>query len=450
MLGVFMVSLEGSIANLALPSIAHAFGHSVDDGEWIVLIYFLVLAATLIIFGRAGDLIGRKRVYAIGFAIFGGSSLACAFAPSFWWVVAFRGLQAIGSSMIQSCSGAIITAVFPPHQRGRALGINGAAVQLGLAIGPLAGGAIVTFGDWRYIFIINAPIALAGMLWASAVLKRDHLRAERFDVTGAGAFALLLFAFSLALSRAHIWGWNAPATVALLALTPVLAGLFLAIESRVREPMLDLHLFQNRGFRGAVAAATLHFTSMYTMVFSIPLALQRSLHDTGLQAGIALLPLAAIPVFLAPIAGTLSDRFGARYLASAGALMMGFGGVALAALPDRPGISAVMLPLALVGLGIGLFNQPNNSTIMGSAPRQALGVAAGVLATARNTGMVAGTAIAGAIYFFRLGQLGADFANTIAPAKAEAFVVIAIACAVAAISFRSTPAHGALAREGSL
>jgi EmrB/QacA subfamily drug resistance transporter len=434
MLGTFMSPLDASIANVALPAIGRAFRTPLDNTEWVLIAYMLVTSSTLVLFGRLGDLWGQKRVYTIGFAIFGLASLACAFAPSFWLLVGARAVQGLGSAMLMSSSPAIITDAFPANQRGRAIGLNGAAVAVGLSTGPVLGGAIITYWDWRWIFLINVPIAIAALLVSAFVLRRERRKDERFDFTGAAIAFTTLFAISLALSRAHVWGWNSAATIGCLAYSLLGIAAFLYFERRVAAPMLDLALFRNRTFAFSVLAATLYFCAMYCVVFTIPFSAQVALGKTGLQAGLLLLPMSVLNVVLAPLAGALSDRVPARYVSTAGAVCFLVGSILLATQPDRPLLWALYVSLFVAGAGTAVFSQPNNSTIMGHAPPNRRGIAAGILATARTTGQLLGVSIAGAIYFFRSQQLGA-LAHSYAPAKAVFFAVAIIMVAVSLVSY---------------
>jgi EmrB/QacA subfamily drug resistance transporter len=387
-----------------------------------------------VLFGRLGDLWGQKRVYTAGFAIFGLSSLACAFAPSFWLLVAARAVQGLGSAMLMSSSPAIITDAFPANQRGRAIGLNGAAVAVGLSTGPMLGGFIVTYWDWRWIFLINVPISIVALLVSAFVLRREERKDERFDFAGAAIAFTTLFALSLALSRAHVWGWGSALTIGSLAYAVLGIAWFLQIERRVKAPMLDLELFRNRTFAFSVLAATLYFCAMYSVVFTIPLTAQVALDKSGLQAGLLLLPISVLNVVLAPLAGALSDRVPARYVSTAGAVCFLIGCVLLAVQPEHPVLWALYVSLFIAGAGTAVFSQPNNSTIMGNAPPNRRGIAAGILATARTTGQLLGISVAGAIYFLRSQQLG-SLAHSYAPAKAVFFAVALIMVAVSVVSY---------------
>lgn len=434
MLGTFMSPLDASIANVALPTIGRAFHTPVDNTEWVLMAYMLVTSSTLVLFGRLGDLWGQKRVYTIGFAIFGLSSLACAFAPSFWLLVAARAVQGLGSAMLMSSSPAIITDAFPGHQRGRAIGLNGAAVAVGLSTGPVLGGFIITYWNWRWIFLINVPISLLALLVSAFILRREERKREEFDFAGATVAFTTLFAISLALSRAHVWGWASAPTIACLAYALVGIVAFLRLERRAAAPMLDLQLFENRTFAFSVLAATLYFCAMYCVVFTVPLSAQVALGKSGLEAGLLLLPISALNVVLAPLAGAMSDRIPARYVSTAGAVCFLAGSLLLALQPAHPALWALYVSLFVAGAGTAVFSQPNNSTIMGHAPPNRRGTAAGILATARTTGQLLGVSVAGAIYFLRSQQLG-PLAHSYAPAKAVFWAVAIIMIAVSAVSY---------------
>lgn len=434
MLGTLMAPLDASIANVALPTIGRAFHTPVDSTEWVLIAYMLTTASTLVLFGRLGDLIGQKRVYITGFAIFGLSSIGCAFSPSFALLVIARAVQGVGSAMLMSSSPAIITNAFPDKERGRAIGLNGAAVAVGLSLGPLLGGTIVTYADWRWIFLINVPIAIAALSISAFVLKRESRKAEGFDFAGAALAFTGLFAVSLALSRAHAWGWTSARTLGAIAYALCAIPAFVWLERRVKAPMLDLKLFKSRLFAFSVLAATVFFCAMYCVVFTVPLAAQTALGDNGFQAGLLLLPVSALNVVLAPAAGAISDRIPARYVSSAGALVMVAGSLLLAFLPPHPSTLSLIVALAVAGAGTAVFSQPNNSTIMGAAPANRRGIAAGMLATARTTGQLLGVCVAGAIYFLREQQLRSQ-SHSFAAATSVFFAVAALMVVVTILSY---------------
>ena len=434
MIGSVMGPLDGSIANVAMPSIARVFHRGVDEAEWVLLAYMLVTASTLVFFGRLGDMAGQKRVYLAGFATFGTASLACSFASSLEWLIAARVVQALGSAMLMACAPAIVVNAFPASQRGRAIGFNGAAVATGLSTGPILGGLIVSY-DWRWIFLINVPIAIVALVLAKMVLHPTPPRDdEGFDIAGAMLSIVGLLAFSLALSRAHVWGWNSDRVVGLLIASAAAFVAFLAVERRAAFPTLDLALFRNRLFAVSTIAAFAFFIAYSGIVFIVPLGAQLALGASPLHAGALLVPLTLLNVVLAPLAGTLSDRLPVRIVSTAGALTVTIGAALLAHLPPVPTTMQLVAAVALAGVGTAVFSQPNNSAIMGSAPANRRGIAAGTLATARTTGQLVGVALSGAIYFGSAANLGA-LGRTFVPATLCFGTLAVLLAIVTALSF---------------
>jgi EmrB/QacA subfamily drug resistance transporter len=433
MVGSMMGTIDASIANVAIPTIARVYHHSVDDAEWVILAFMLVTASTLVLFGRLGDMFGQKRIYLGGFAIFGISSLACAFAPALGWLVAARAVQAIGAAMLVASNQALIVDMFPASDRGRAIGFNGAAVAVGLSFGPVLGGAIVTYGDWRWIFLINVPISAIALIGAALVLKPVRRGTQGFDPIGALLSIAGLFTISLALSRSDVWGWSSPWTIGLLVAGVVVIAAFIVVERRVKVPTLDLGLFRSRLFGFSVLAAFVYFIALSGLIFIIPLSAQTALGDSAFAAGLLLMPITALNIVLAPIAGALSDRVPVRYVSTAGALLVAAGLFLLSRLPSSPLIWELIGALLVAGCGTAVFSQPNNSAIMGSAPQNRRGIAAGTLATARTSGQLLGVAVASAVYFART-QAGANV-HSFAPATAYFGFTALVMLVVAGISW---------------
>ncbi|HET9028874.1 MAG TPA: MFS transporter [Candidatus Aquilonibacter sp.] len=434
MTGSMMGTLDASIANVAMPTLAHAYHHSLDDAEWVILAFMLVSASTLVLFGRLGDMLGQKRIYLTGFAIFGLSSLACAFAPSLGFLIAARAVQALGAAMLVSSNQALIVDTFPAEQRGRAIGFNGAAVAVGLSLGPIIGGSIITFGDWRWIFLINVPISVLALAAAAFVLKRAKPKGEGFDPAGAALSIVSLFLIALPLSRAHVWGWSSPWTIGLLAAGVLLLGVFVAVERRVCAPTLDLSLFKNRVFAFSVLAAFVYFVAIAGLIFIVPVSAQTALGASAFGAGFLLMPITALNIVLAPLAGALSDRVPVRYVATFGACIVALGLFLLSRLSPHPPLWELVAFLIVAGFGTAVFSQPNNSAIMGSAPQHRRGIAAGTLATARTSGQLLGVAVAGAVYFTSAAQLGSHAAS-FAPATRYFAVTAGIMIVVAVMSW---------------
>lgn len=398
--GTFMSALDGSVVSVAIPLMSKALHANVATIEWVVVIYLLVVSGTLLMFGRLGDLRGYKNTYILGFAVFVLGSALCGLAPSERVLIATRGFQALGAAMIFACSPAILISAFPPHRRGQVLGLQGTFTYLGLTVGPVLGGVLVKHFGWPSIFFINVPIGLLAILLSLVFIKRDSGigSAERFDIPGAATFLIGLVALTLALDQGSAWGWASLPTIALLAVAAAFLVIFVLLESRVRNPMLDLSLFLSRTFTASTTTALLNYIAIYTVVFLMPFYLQNGLGLAVDQAGLMLAVLSLVMAATAPLSGWLSDRIGTRRLAVTGMLLLAAGATLLGLLGPTASRVSVALALAVTGLGTGVFVSPNTSALLGSAPLHRRGIASGILAEARNVGMVLGVGLAGAVF----------------------------------------------------
>lgn len=410
-LGTFMAALNASIVNIALPYIGSAFNASLGSTEWVIMSYLLVISSLLLTFGRLGDLYGHRPVYLAGLFLFTVGSALCALAPTILALVACRIFQGFGAGMVMALGPALLTAVFPPQERGKALGLLGTTVAAALALGPTIGGLLLHCLDWRYIFLINIPIGLLALLWSQRVLIRGHRRQQPFDWGGAVTIFVALGTLLLALSYGQEWGWSSYPVLALLVTAGVGLAFFLWHEGRTPNPMVPLALFQNRIFNAANVSQLLNFIVQYTVVFLLPFYFKDVLRLDPASGGLLLSSFPIVMMIVAPLAGALSDRIGSRSLAAAG---MGVGAISLlllATLDVDSSAAAIVWPLLILGLGNGIFQAPNNSAIMGSVPREQQGLAGGFVASMRNIGMVVGVALAGAVFNTRLAAHRADLAT---------------------------------------
>lgn len=398
--GTFMSALDGSVVNTVLPIISRAFGSDVATVEWVVTVYLLVVSGLLLSFGRLGDLRGHKSVYVSGFGVFVLGSALCGLAPTVAALVAFRTLQALGAAMLFANSPAILTANFPPSQRGQALGLQATMTYLGLTVGPSLGGWLTSQIGWRAVFYINVPVGLLALALSLRFIPPDTVadQREQFDLAGASTFMAGLIALLLALNQGHAWGWTSAPILGLLVLSGVLLALFLVIESRIPYPMLDLSLFRHRLFSAATASAVLNYICVYSIVFLLPFYLIQGRGLSPAQAGLLLTAQPLVMAIAAPLSGTLSDRIGSRLPSTLGMAVLAVGLVLLSRLGPTSPPGQVAAALAVAGLGTGTFISPNTSALMSAAPRHRRGIASGVLATARNVGMVLGVGLAGAIF----------------------------------------------------
>ncbi len=398
--GTFMSALDGSVANIILPVVSSDLHSDVATVEWVVTIYLLVVSGVLLSFGRLGDLRGHKPIYLLGFCIFVGGSALCGLSQTAELLIAFRALQAVGAAMLYANSPAILTGNFPAAQRGQALGIQGMMTYLGLTVGPSLGGWLTSTFSWHAVFFINVPIGVLALALSAIFIPRERPseRRERFDWTGAITFTAGLIALLLALNQGSAWGWTSPAILALSAVAFVFLAAFIIIELRVHFPMLDLSLFANRLFSAAAASALLNYVCLYSVLFLLPFYLIEGRGLDAAQAGLVLTAQPVVMAIVAPISGTLSDRIGSRVPGTLGMAILALGMLLLSRLTAESAMSSVVIGLAIVGLGIGIFVSPNNSALLGSAPRHRQGIASGILATCRNVGMVLGVGLAGAIF----------------------------------------------------
>jgi len=408
-LGTFMATLDSSIVNVALPTLAHTFGATVTQIEWVSLSYVLTITGLLLPFGRLGDSLGRRRVFLGGLALFTLGSGACAFSFSTATLVAARLLQGVGASMLSANSVALITAAFPREIRGRALGMVGAVVGLGLTVGPPVGGLMLTHFGWQSIFFINLPIGVFGVLLGRSVLPREPRAAAAgtarppFDTLGALLSLVFLIGLTLALSRGTAWGWTSPATLVCgLSAFAALAA-FIVVERRAAEPLVDFAFFADAAFRVPMLSLFSSFVALFAAVFLIPFYLQRTAGMEPAAVGRVLVTVPLLLLLVSPVSGMLSDKLGSRTLSLAGLSATSLGLALLAWMlgnaSERPlGVLPIIGGLFVVGLGQGLFQPPNSSSAMSSVPFERLGLASGLLATMRNLGTLFGIGLAAAVY----------------------------------------------------
>ncbi|HZK77763.1 MAG TPA: DHA2 family efflux MFS transporter permease subunit [Gemmatimonadaceae bacterium] len=397
--GTFMSALDGSVVNTLLPVMASDLHASIAGIEWVSTVYLLVVSSLLLGVGRAGDIYGNKKLYVTGFIVFVLGSALCGLAPSARALIALRGLQAIGAAMLFANAPAILTKSFPPQQRGRALGALGTFTYLGLTVGPSLGGWLSgTFG-WRSVFFINVPVGALAITLAIWFIAHDRPEGhkEKFDFKGAFLFMVGLVALLGALNEGHAMGWLDARIVGMFVASVGMFGAFIYVELHAKSPMLDLSLFNSLVFSSTTLSELLNYSSVFSVLFALPFLLIQGRGLTAQHAGLILTAQPIVMAVMAPVSGVLSDRIGSRIPATVGMVILTSGILLLAAtIESSPGLIAGAL--GVIGLGVGLFVSPNNSALMGAAPRQRQGIASGVLATARNVGMVLGIGISGAVF----------------------------------------------------
>ncbi len=407
-LGVFMSSLDSSIVNISLPSIARHFGLPLTGAvEWVVIAYLLTVAALLMTLGRLADMIGFRLLWLTGLVVFTTASAFCGAASSLGELVGFRALQGLGGAMLLSISPALLASAFPPGERGRAMGLNAVASALGVSAGPALGGLLTHGISWRAVFYANLPVGILAIAAAALLLPRsESAGTARFDPAGALLLAVGVGALTLALSFGQEWGWGSRRFVT-AALTGALALSALpVVERAVRHPVVDLALFRSWRFTSANLSLVLSYLSLFSVGFLLPFYFEESLGLSTLRSGLMLTPLPLTLVIVGPLSGWLADRVDTRWLTTAGLSIAAMALVVLAGFRAGTPLWAVATALVFTGTGQGMFQSPNNSALLGAAPRDQQGAASGVLATGRVIGQSLSVALTGAI-FIGLGGAGA-------------------------------------------
>lgn len=396
-IGAFMGQLDASIVTLALPTLRTQFHSSLGAVEWVAIAYLVVLVAAVTVVGRLSDMSGRKLVYTYGFGVFTIGSALCGLSPSLLFLIGARVLQAFGAAMLQANSVALITHSMPGNRLGRAIGIQGAAQALGLALGPAAGGLLIGLGGWRLIFFVNVPTGVLGVAlgWFFLPRTRELLKRRRFDWAGAALLVPAVGALMAALSLAPDLGWFSPIILPLFVAAPVFAGLFVVRERRAPSPMTPLELFRRVPFSAGISSGLLPYLVTFGVLFVVPFYLETR-HTSPELAGLELTVLPAALGLVAPFAGRLTDKVGARPVTVAGMLMTAVGLGLLALVHGH--LALFLLELGLIGIGLGAFTPANNAAIMASAPIQLSGVAGGILNMTRGLGTSFGVTLTGLVY----------------------------------------------------
>ncbi len=422
-MGTFLSTIDGSIVNVALPTLVQDLHTNLALVEWVVLAYLLMLSTLTLSMGRLGDMIGKKPVYIAGFVVFTLGSGLCGLAPTVTWLIGFRVLQAIGGAMILALGMAIVTESFPPSERGKAIGIGGTMVSIGIVVGPTLGGLILGSLSWHWIFFVNLPVGIAGTLMALRFVPAFRPKGrQQFDFPGAAALFASLLALLLALTLGQYTGFADARVLLLFAGATLLLVGFILLERRGAQPMLDLTLFRDQLFSINLVSGLTTFISMGGTTLLIPFFLQDVLNYAPQEVGLVMATVPLMTGLVAPVAGALSDRFGTRAIAAVGLASMVGGYYALSTITPHLSTFGYILRYLPVGLGMGIFQSPNNSAIMGAVPRERLGVGSGLLSVTRTVGQVAGIAILSALWAQRvLARAGGGTADaaTAAPAALQ-------------------------------
>ena len=399
-MGTLMATMDASITNIAFPALTRVFSAELTTVMWVSVAFLLVSTSCMLIIGKISDVVGRKRIYVVGIAVFTLGLLTCALAQSIGQLIFFRALQAIGAAMTISCGTAIVTEAFPPNQVGKGLGSLGVSVSLGFIAGPILGGLLLDWLDWRSIFYVRIPLGLAALLMATLFLKKDESQHGeiRLDVLGTltSSAGIFLFVFGLSQMRTH-----GPASFAVHLLVGLgLASLllFVLVERRARDPIVDPSLFKNKVFSSAIWGLFLHFVGAPSYILIIPFYLMLGLHLVPSEAGLLMATTSVTTMVFGPMSGWLSDRFGPVRFAAIGATATALAYVCMLGFDLQSTVGSIAPVFVLLGVGAGTFQPANNSIIMGAASRERLSTASALIATYRHVGIAVGMAVTGTLF----------------------------------------------------
>ncbi|HUR84623.1 MAG TPA: MFS transporter [Solirubrobacteraceae bacterium] len=388
-LGMLLATINSGTLIIALPELERALHTGLLTLVWVILAYMIASTVLVLTAGRLSDLFGRKKAYVGGFLAFAIASLGAGFASDATQLIGWRIAQGIGGAFLFANAAALVTDAFPRRQLGLAMGTNTMVAAVGLVIGPVLGGALVSLG-WQWVFWFNVPLGLLGAAWGAVILRElarpDAVRG--LDLLGTVTFVIGLTGLVLGISRGGIEGWVDPVVLGGIALGLVLLPLFVVIESRVQAPMLDLSIFRNRLFAAATGAAFINGLSRFALMFVFVFYFQGPQGDDPITAGIKLAPLALGMLIASPPAGMWADRHGSRVLAAAGMLVSAVGLALMTTLEVHTPYWQSGLWLLIVGIGSGMFNSPNTAAMMGTVPAHRRGIAAGARTMLQNTGAV--------------------------------------------------------------
>jgi EmrB/QacA subfamily drug resistance transporter len=397
---LFMIMLDNTVMNVALPSIQKDLGASISSLEWVVNGYSLSFAVLLATGGRLGDILGRRRMFMTGVVLFALSSATAGLAPSTGALVASRVTQGVGAALMMPATLSIITNAFAPAERGRAIGTWAGVSALALALGPLLGGFLTEHVSWRAIFYLNIPVAAGAVVTALFAVResRDETVGREIDWAGTAVLTAGLTAGVLALIEGNSWGWGSERVIALIAGSIALLAAFAWLEGKVRAPIVQFEFLRNRNFFGALTVAFVISFAMLGMFFFMALYIQNILGYSPLEAGVRFLPTTLVIMVVAPVAGRMTDRIGARVPIVAGLAIVAVSLFMQAQISDTSGYGPLLVPFILMGLGIGLTMSPMSTAAMNAVHVTKSGLASGLLSMSRMVGGTFGVAVLGAIF----------------------------------------------------
>ncbi|CAM3142085.1 MFS transporter [Asticcacaulis taihuensis] len=402
-LSMLMPSLDTSIANVGLPTLAEAFGATFQEVRWVVIAYLIAITALIVSAGRLGDLFGRRRLLLAGIALFTLTSLLCGTAPALSWLIAMRAAQGLGAAIMMALTIAMVSETVPPTRTGSAMGMLGTMSAIGTSLGPSLGGALITALGWEAIFLINVPLGVLNLWLAWRYLPADNISAKAasqgLDISGTLLLVITLAAYALALTTAR----PGLASVSLLSIAVLAAGGFIYAETRASFPLVRLTMFCDPALSVSLTVSTLIASVMMATLVIGPFYLSRKLGLDPINVGLVMSVGPVLSALSGVVAGRLVDRFGASHMVAAGLFAMTFGAAGLAVLPPLFGIAGYIAAIGLLTPGYQLTQAANNTALMTGVPADQKGVVSGMLSLSRNLGLITGTALMGAVFALASG-----------------------------------------------
>ncbi len=410
----FMATLDSSIVNVALPVMAKSLNATSTDIQLVVTSYLIVISATILVFGRLGDMLGKTKVFKFGIALFTIGSFLCGIKGSLAVLVLARVIQAIGAAGAMANSQGIITEVFPANERGKALGITGTFVALGALVGPPLGGLIVDASSWEYIFLINVPIGIVTLFYAFKILPKGHKTAKgKLDGVGAILFMLAIVPLFVALGRGQQVGFTSPIILIGFIIAFISFIAFIKVEKTRKNPLLQLQIFENKLFSLSIFCGFISFVAIFCSIIIQPFYLQDVMKFSPGFTGLILMIFPLVLSVVSPISGHLSDKIGSEILTFVGLVVTSFGLILMSTLNQQSSIASMVIFIGVMSIGNGLFQSPNNSLIMSTVSKDKLGIAGSVNALVRNLGMVCGIALSTTLLYnrmsYKMGHLVTDY-----------------------------------------
>lgn len=430
-MSIFMSCLDGSIVNVALPVMSNSLNVTTSDIQWVVTVYLIVISSTILVFGRLGDILGKTRIFKFGICVFTLGSCLCGITGSLPVLLTARVIQAIGASGTMANSQGIVTEAFPPQERGRALGITGTFVALGSLVGPPLGGFIVGSMSWEYIFLINVPIGIFTFLYGLKILPKRENKSEnksgknekvKIDALGAVLFIVTIVSLFFSLGEAQDMGFTNPFILSGFFITIVSFLLFVIAEKKQASPLLQLQIFEDKLFSLSIFCGFISFVAIFFTTIIQPFYLQDVMQFSPTVTGLITMTYPLILSVVAPFSGYLSDKIGSEILTFLGLVFTSIGLFLMATLNDQSSIVQMVIFIAIMSVGNGLFQSPNNSLIMSTVPRERLGIAGSVNALVRNLGMIFGTVLATTILYTRMSSMLGAHVTSYVPGRNDAFV----------------------------